>query len=128
MEESQGEERGLDMTPCSLANAQRPLWGRGGDLDWRKKLRSERSDSWQMKKNDRTLKRKEGTLSANLKKCKRRSKWRNIANHTPDPLTPQHTLSFGDLGGTPSGEGFVSDSGGALAKVLLAAGLVSPPS
>lgn len=53
MGESQAEEKGLDMTPCSLANAQRVLWGGGGDLDERKKKRRKRSDSRQVKKNDR---------------------------------------------------------------------------
>lgn len=41
------------MTPCSLANAQRALWGGGGVSDCRRKRRSERSDSRQTLKTDR---------------------------------------------------------------------------
>lgn len=61
MGESQGGERGLDKTPCSLANAQRAFWGGGGDLDGRRKKRRKKSNSRQVRRNDRALKRrKEG--------------------------------------------------------------------
>lgn len=58
MGESQGGERGLGMTPCSLANAQRVFWAGGGDLDGRRKKRRKRSDSQQVRKNDRALERR----------------------------------------------------------------------
>lgn len=58
MGESQGGERGLDMTPCSLANAQRVFWGGGGDIDGRRRKRRKRSDSRQVRKNDKALKRR----------------------------------------------------------------------
>lgn len=57
MEGCRGGERGLGTTPCSLANAQRAFWGGGGRLGWRRKRRSERSDSRQVRKRDRALKR-----------------------------------------------------------------------
>lgn len=51
---SLGEGKGLDMSPCSLASAQRVFLGGGGDLDGRKKKeRRKRSDSRQVRKNDR---------------------------------------------------------------------------
>lgn len=42
-----------------------------------------------------------------------------LLNYTRNPLTPlyKHTSSSGGLGLSPSGEGFVSDSGEALARV-----------
>lgn len=57
MEGCRGGERGLGTTPCSLANAQRAFWGGGGHLGWRRKKRSKRSDSRQVRKRDRALKR-----------------------------------------------------------------------
>ena len=69
MGESQGGGKGLDMSPCSLASAQRVFWEEGGNLDGMKKKRRKRSDSRQVRKNDRALKRRKEHCQ---KKCKRR--------------------------------------------------------
>lgn len=71
MGESQGGVRGLDMSPCSLASAQRVFWGGDGDSDGRRKKRRKRSDSRQVRKNDRALK-KERNIVRKLKGWKRR--------------------------------------------------------
>lgn len=52
MGESQGGGKGLDMSPCSLASAQRVFWEEGGNLDGKRKKRKKRSDSRQVRKND----------------------------------------------------------------------------
>lgn len=52
------------MTPCSLANAQRVFLGGGGDLDGRRKMRRKRSDSRNVRKNNRVLK-EESDMSDN---------------------------------------------------------------
>lgn len=76
--ESQEEERGIYMTPCSLANAQRVFWGGDEDLDGRKKRRrKKKSNSRQVRKNDRALKRRKDIFQK-LKQCKReKEKWEN---------------------------------------------------
>lgn len=107
MGESQGEEKGLDRTPCSLANAQRAFWGGGGDLDWRRKKRRKKSDSRQVRKNDSALKRREQYCQKPENSRKKEEYGENsnplIHKHMPtlhytklhtqthNPLTPLHT-------------------------------------
>lgn len=133
MGESQGEEKGLDRTPCSLANAQKAFWGGGGNLDWRRKKRRKKSDSRQVRKNDSALKRRK-QYCQKPESSRKKEEYGKIATlsftntshshfavykttHTQSLNTATHTSSSGDLGVSPSGEGFTSDSGEALAKV-----------
>lgn len=90
MGESQGGERGLDKTPCSLANAQRVLWVQGGHLDGRRKKRKKRSDSHQVRKNERALKRRKENGQKRNRYLGRITPQAHILNytplHTPHPL------------------------------------------
>lgn len=103
MGESQGGGMGLDMSPCSLANAQRVFWEGGGNLDGMRKKKRKRSDSRQVRKNDRALERKKEHCQKIGKVQKKEGNWGKllhsqahticlcVLNYTRKLLTPLHT-------------------------------------
>lgn len=106
MGESQGGGKGLDMSPCSLASAQRVFWEEGGNLDGKRKKRKKRSDSRQVRKNDGALKRRKEHCQKIGKVQKKEGNWGKllhspantlcticfcVLNYTQKLLTPLHT-------------------------------------